>query len=268
MSLNRRVGALAFPVTTGVASFNVLLPAQGILLDLFTAAIRTDLGTPWATASGQTSLWGRNVVNHAAQAQPTQDYLQTIKTDFPALFVYPLEESSSAAFTAGHDATTQRWCIEYILGPLDPAELRQIGGIFRTIELLVQEVILVGGHPAYAMAPGGTQPQQILYWDGSDVTIDDVTTAVPGCGFSSVKLIGSTKGAASFAEGSPVYHGVRLTLETTEIGEAADPDLGWAPHLGANFDITGDAAGDMDVGDPDDDDPDGLGDFRSDISED
>ncbi|HEY3494739.1 MAG TPA: hypothetical protein VGK73_08645 [Polyangiaceae bacterium] len=255
--LNRQSGRLAFPVTQGVGTFQDLDQANEILLKLFRAAIRSDLGTPFETASMGTSLMGKFAVEHYATAQPTEDYIKTSKVDFPALFVYPLDEATPRGFTVARSMTTQQWAVEFILGPLGPDEVYRLRNMFRAVLKLVTEVVRVGGHPAYAMDPANVQPQQVLYWDGDG-----------GCGFSTVTVTGAQMGAAAFSEGGPAYHGVRVILETGEVSGVADETYGSVPHEGANFDITGDAEGDMDVGDPDDGDPDGLGDFRSDIPED
>lgn len=232
-------------MTTAVGSFDDLDAPHGILLNLFAAAIRNDLEVPWSSATGGTPLSGTRAVEHTSTQQPTDDYLKTVKVQFPALFVYDGDEIGVEQFTFGMNAVRRRWTVEYIIGPMEPAVSRRLKGALKSVIRLVTQVVAVGGHPAYAMDSADVHPEQVFYWDGAG-----------GCGFSEVKMITPAQvGAASFSEGGPVYHGCRIILETLELGERADNDLNWVTHEGLTAELTGDADGDLT----------GFGDFRSDV---
>lgn len=226
-SFNRFSGALHLPTTTtGETTLESLDPAQEILIALFKKAIETELGPRWAAAANGTPLAGHPVVAATLDQEPTQEHLQQEPTKFPMLAVYRTGEVEVEQLSLSIDEVTQRWGVDYVLGPLDVASKRKVGGALDAVAKTINEVVRVGGHPAYGMDQGNVQPKQVL------------TTSGQGCcDFASVRVVGWSTGQAAFAtEGQgPTYWWMTLQLETTEENGRTDPFLGTAPHKAAEF---------------------------------
>lgn len=90
------------------------------------------------------------------------------------------------------------------------------------LPLLVSEICIVGGHPAYGMDANGAHPAQTLFEDD-------------GGGFSELKVVGSIVGAASVTGESPLYWASRVTVESLEVSGLTSLTYGTTPHEGADF---------------------------------
>jgi hypothetical protein len=226
-SFNRRSGALSLPTTTtGETTLESLDPAKKILLDLFKVAIETELGPRWVAAAGDTPLAGRDVVADSIDVEPTAELLRHQSTLFPLLCVYRDGEATAEEFSLSIERITQRWGVDYVLGPLDAAGQRKLNAALIAVAKIITEVVKAGGHPEYAMAPGGAQPNQVLIGSGAGT-----------CEFSDVRVVNWTTGQASFAaEGQgPTYWWLTIQLETTEDDGPDDPTLGREELEGGTF---------------------------------
>lgn len=224
---NRRVGALELPTEADVgATLRELDPAKEILIAVFRAAILADLGPRWETARTGTPLADRDPVESTLDIEPTQEIIQQERLKFPLLAVYRDGNAEVTEFTLAIDRVTQRWGVDYVLGPLDPAAIRRIGNALHAVARIVMEVVNVGGHPAYGMDQSGTQPKQVLVGSYEDCT-----------GFSSIRVVSWQTGQASFATDGqgPTYWWMTLQLETTEDDARTDPYLGIPDHQAADF---------------------------------
>lgn len=210
MILNRTVGNLVLPTTdTDASTLAALEPGLDILVDLLKTAINNDLEPAWTDAALGTPLEGRAPVQTALPFEPTLPLMREVKVDFPALFVFPLEDPTVEKHTMRIDRITQRWGIDYILGPLKLEDYRKIGGSLRVVQKLVMAICKIGGHPAYAMDDNDVQAQQVLIGEGAGT-----------CGFERFRFVSATPpGQASFGEGQPTYWATRITCEGAELCE-------------------------------------------------
>lgn len=222
MSLNRQNGALELPTTaTGETTLLSLDPALGILLGLLGTAIKTDLGPRWASARTGTCLADRLAVETTLDCEPSPALMREVKAEFPLLAVYRTGETEVTEFTMTVDRTTQRWGIDYVLGPLDAAGHRKLGAALQAVAKIVTEIVRVGGHPSYAIDDNDAGPKQVLIGDQDGC-----------CHFSSVRIVNWSTGQADFAsEGqSPTYWWMSMQLETTEDNSRTDDTLGLVDH--------------------------------------
>lgn len=238
-AFNRFVGRLELPTEAEEnATLQELDPAKDILISLFRTAIMTELGPRWASARLGTPLADRDPVESTLDVEPTPEILQQERIEFPLLAVYRDGDPESTEFTLAIDRITQRWGVDYVLGPLDAASLRRIGNALHVVAKIVQEVVQVGGHPEHGMDDSGTQPEQVL-----------IGTDENSCRFSSVRVVNWSTGQASFATDGqgPTYWWMTLQLETTEDDGRTEPYLGMPDHEAADFSLgTGTADGIID----------------------
>lgn len=218
---NRRFGALTFPL--GVDGS--LERGQRVLLSVVRKAIESDFATPWLTLSQKTPLSGENSpVASVYLIEPTNEAIRQLKPKFPALFVFQDGDAQFSKFSAARNAARRIWAIEWVLGPLDPEQSSRLRPLMNALPLLISDICLVGGHPAYGMDANNAHPSQSLFEDGPD-----------GGGFSELKVVGSIVGAASISGESPLYWASRVTVESLEVSGLNSLTYGTTPHEGADF---------------------------------
>jgi hypothetical protein len=223
MTFNRTVGNIALPTTsTGATTLAYLDPAIDILLALFKAGINGDLGPAWDDAKPGTQLDDRSPVESTVPHEPTAELLQSAKITFPALFVYRTGEGQVTEFTRQIDQVSQRWTIDYVMGPLVIEEIRKLGNARRVVADIIREVLKVGGHPTYAMDDNNVQAKQVLTGEGSGT-----------CGFKSVGRAQIFYSPPPSLE-SPTYWATRIEFEAVELGERTS-DAAGESHVGGRF---------------------------------
>lgn len=242
---NRTVGNVELStVATGRTTLADLDPAQDLLLAVFKAAINNDLGPAWEETRAGTPLASSNPVQTTVPHEPDTEVFQELKVTFPALCVSRVDEAKEKPFTAQYDATTQRWAIDYILGPLSIEDRRKIGGAVRHVREIIKEICNVGGHAAYGMDGNNVQPLQAL------------TSDEPGmAGFSSFRFVEGMKRPELLGDGSLKYWAGRTVCESVEYGRRTSL-LAGVSHDGMRL-FTGTGTG-VSTDDPTGEDPDGI----------
>src|SRR3990167_4927542 len=202
-SLYRRHGAFELPYEASEASATgslaILDPARDILLDLFESAIVSELAGVWNVVRTGTALATAAVVQSALAQQPSLQVLRSLLTPFPLLCVHRTEGTFDE-YTLAQDRLTQRWDIDYVLGPLPPEDVRRLGDVLTAVGKIIRLCVTRGG--------------QLSYQSGAAVFGPGEGTAR----FSYAWLRSAKHGAARFAgdEDATIYYAVSLVLETEE----------------------------------------------------
>lgn len=206
-TLNSSWGALTLPIPAQPGlDLAGLDPARDILLDLFAAALTSELQGVFDRATMGTEL--RNVVGDKL---PVFDDVETIrqrKCALPWLSVSrSVEPNQEDEFTLWQNRITSRWTIDYVLGPLGIGDQIKLGDVLVAAARVIAATIRNGGHKAYAAT--GAFAKQVL---GPGAGL---------CGFSTIAVTSFITGAAAFAQAGPKYHAMTMTLTTTELDSIA-----------------------------------------------
>lgn len=228
-SVFRKFGALSFPLDASTEShLGALDPARDILLDLFAAAITSELEPVWSAAVSDCDiLVETSPVTQKLPAVPTPEALGQMKTGWPLLCVSRATQAAQFAdMTLEVRGVTQRWDVDYILCPLALGNLLRIQDVLQAVGKAVDLTIEQGGHRAYRTQQAGnvTLPANVL---GSGPNC---------CGFWRCAVVEMALGPASFSQGGPKYYACGLTLETIERADYLDdaaglPEDGYAVPL-------------------------------------
>lgn len=233
-SLYRRFGALELPLAERdpleVGNLASLDPARDILLDLFAAALNSELGPVWASAANNTPLEGSDPVKTKLPGAVTPEALGEMKTGWPLLC---LTRNSAPATLAQHgfydQLLTQRWDVDYILCPLALTNLLRVQDILQAVGKIIMMVVDQGGHKAY---------RAVTTADGSTVAANVLSDGDDCCRFYSLRVAEMVIGPAQVAKDGPKYYACGLTLESRELTDnATGGDAAEGVFEGADYDI-------------------------------
>jgi hypothetical protein len=176
-------------------------PVRAALLALFRAAIIYRFSLVWPTVAATTPLAATaTAVVDWFPAALTVEFFQQRRCKFPLLL---LDRVGTAEFTDETDnleRKTQPWDLNWILGPLDVADLHRFrAALTRIIPDLVNDICSQGGiHSSYN---GG-----------------NAIFGIGGIPVGSMRLANHNADAMPIAGGGNerLYHGVTMRLETTE----------------------------------------------------
>jgi hypothetical protein len=207
------VGGLTFPVaaTAVTDSLAALDPARHEMAGLLAAAINGELGAPWAkiVATLPTGHILRNSkpVQDVVELEPDATTLGTRRTGWPLLAVYRQGKATVTWKFEARQTRTQRWNVDYVLGPLALDDVRKVGDILTAAGSVIGYVLMhgyYGGHPS-------ASPPVAAYGTG-------IPWAIP---VSSVHLVGQSGPGYAKAEGmggeAKDYYGITFEVETTEV---------------------------------------------------
>jgi len=203
-----RFGDVQFPVPgTDVADdqlFSAFDPVRDTLIALFQTALVAELAKAWNVARVGTRLSDREPVADVLHEMPRRGLLQQQLFKYPLLCVYRTS-STSDELTLWRERITQLWGVDYIIGPLDPAEYRRLGGALQAAQKLLQLTLRQSGHPAYL---GG---RVVLTPDNG--------------GLDTARVVSTQIGPAQYGETDEgqEFHAMSMVLETTEL-DALDLD--------------------------------------------
>lgn len=224
-SLHESFGGLSLPVGAEdvETTFAPTDPGRDAMLALFEAALNAELGPAWrkvvARQPEESGLSRQNPVGDTFPGELTPAIMQERKGGYPLLAVHRSGEHSYEAETLELDRLRQPWEVNYILGPLDVAGVRQLQDILIDVSKVLRRTVERRGHPAYL---GG---EEIFFPDGV-------------AQFSTCEVKGGTMGQASFAgdEKQTPYYALTLRLETTEVAQQSSE--GYAgPFDGTDYDF-------------------------------
>lgn len=226
-SLYRTFAGLDLPVTADDVVNNSLAgldPANTILANLLKAAINAELGDGWAVLSlSSPAVFSSVPVEDVMEMEPTAQLLGQRKHGWPLLFVYRSSEPAAIEeYSIQEDRLSQKWGVDYVLGPLSIGDERKTRGGLIAVAKIIALTLRQGGHPAYL----------------KDSSNNPVNVLGPGyCEFTGIKITEFRLGAARFAEDAPAYHAMSMTLTTDEVSggvnEAGLPEyLGTSIHAG------------------------------------
>jgi hypothetical protein len=225
-SLYRQWGAVALPLAaTSEADLSSLDPARDILLELFAAALISELTPRWANAVAGTPLVGNQPVQSKLPAIPDLDAMRQVYQAFPLLAVGRTDDPQTEdELTLWQNRITSRWSVNYILGPLELGNQLKLGDVLTEAARILSSVLHAGGHKAYATTTNEGQvfAKQVL---GAGASC---------CYFSTLKVVNFMQGAAAFSQGGPKYHALTYLLETTEL--ETDVRVG-TPLVGRSFSL-------------------------------
>lgn len=229
---NRYQGRVLLPPTTGTL-LSGLDPAHSKLLELIADALAGALVEAWASST-LARFSGTTPVESRFPVEASAELVTSTKVKFPALFVWREGQATYDEFSFSRVRKTQQWGVEWILGPFTPDESVGFIQALAFFGDLVGQICQLGGHPDHALDFGETFPYPTLF------------ETTNGCGFTDAVVKNVQMGGASFNEdGSPpIYHGCRVTLETTEVSGQQSDAANSTPHEGADFKFTGDDEGD------------------------
>jgi hypothetical protein len=171
-----RVGAVVFPVegdqVTDEQLYSVCDPLRDRLLKFFAAVISKELGqatdgtvaptSVWAAARTGTRWANTPPVADTIYTQPTPGMLLSSEYKFPLLAVYREGNDPHDKFTLEIERMNDRWGVEYIIGPLDPADHRRLTAAVHYARMAIVLALRKQRHPAYE---GGADqmPEQELW---------------------------------------------------------------------------------------------------------
>jgi hypothetical protein len=236
-SLSNTWGSLTFPIPAADTNLSSLDPARDILLDLFEAALNSELQDAWDMAAGSVDVLARTPVADKLAALPDLDAMRQRKAAFPLLAVARSHEPNAEdEFALWQNRITSKWSIDYVLGPLDVGDQMRLGDVLVAAGKIIPAVIRNGGHKAYATTTLVTPTT-------GDPLVCAKKVFGPGagcCGFSTLKVTSFIFGAAAFSQGGPKYHALSMTLETTELDSISEADAvdytGTAATFGEDLD--------------------------------
>lgn len=156
-----KFGLVEFPVegdqVTDTQLYSVLDPLLDRMLGLFRAAINQELGqgidsvaatSVWAAVRTGTKLATALPVADVLYTHPTPQVVLSSKYSFPLLAVYR-ESGAGDEFSLALEQDKCQWGVDYILGPLDPADHRRLTAAIRGVFMVLKQTIRQGSHPAY-----------------------------------------------------------------------------------------------------------------------
>jgi hypothetical protein len=156
-----KFGLTSFPVegdqVTDAQLYSVLDPLLDKMLQLFRAAINQELGqgidsvaatSVWAAVRANTALATTLPVADVLYTHPTPQVVLSSKYSFPLLAVYR-DGGSGDEFSLALDQDKCEWGVDYIMGPLDPADHRRLTAAIRGVFMVLKQAIRQGSHPAY-----------------------------------------------------------------------------------------------------------------------
>lgn len=229
-SLSTSWGALSLPISAADTDLSALDPARDILLELFAAALNSELQDAWGMAATGIDALSPYPVAHKLPALPDLDTVRQVKSSWPMLAVSrSIEPQNEDEFTLWQNRITSRWSIDYVLGPLDVGNQIRLTDVLEAAGKIIAATIRVGGHKAYATTTLVTPTV------GAPLTCAKKVLG-PGdgcCNFSTVGIVSFVCGSAAFSQGGPKYHALTMTLVTTEIDGVSDAAGGAVPYAGA-----------------------------------
>jgi hypothetical protein len=223
-----RFGLVEFPVegdqVTDEQLYSVLDPLLDKMLRLFRAAINQELGqaidsvvatSVWAAVRTGTKLATALPVADVLYTAPTPQVVLSSKYKFPLLCCYR-EGGDAGEFSLALDKTADRWGVDYILGPLDPADHRRLTAAVRGVFMVLQQAIRAGAHPA----------------------LDSGASQFPDGELWKLRLARWEAGPAKFGETDrgQEFFALHLALESEEL-IVPDESAGAAPFLGTSINV-------------------------------
>ena len=235
-SLYRSFGALTLPLSeSNEPDLSRLDPARDILLDLFAAALNSELAPVWRGAAVKAEQF-RGVngeppapVRMKLPAVPSAEALQEMKTGWPLLCVGRSQEPATEEQHGFYDIRlVQRWDVDYILCPQSIGNLLKTQDILIAVSKILRMVVLQGGHKAYRT--GTTE-------DGSPYAVNVIGAGENCCNLYSLVTVNSVVGPAQLSSG-PKYYACGMTLESREL--TGQPSTGLPTDgifEGADYDV-------------------------------
>ena len=217
-SVFQGIGGTIFPLdpndfTDG--SLAPLDPARHTLSELFKAAINSEFAEVWPIVATR-SLVGTLPVQDVLEIEPSAVVMQQRKPAFPLLCVHRTGTATFDQITMHEERLTQQWAVDYILGPLDVADVRKLTDVAVAVAKLIKIVVRQRGHKAYQSGA-----LQFFETDGL-ATVEVKSVEGPG--------------QAQFAGDDKLYYATTIMLETTEVtndnleayptGDGLDLDIG------------------------------------------
>jgi hypothetical protein len=211
-SLSRKFGALELPLTADTSTEDAahLDPARDILLDLFAAALNSELEPVWASAVVGTPIAESQPVAFKLPGRLTEETLKQVKAAWPMLSVGRGDAPAGVTkFTLDQRALTYRWDIDYVLSPLTSVNLARVDAVLVAVGKTIIETVAARGHKAY----------RTYTTQGSIYASDVLGGGNDCCEFYTCEVVDMALGPAEISKGGPKYYACSLTLETVEISD-------------------------------------------------
>lgn len=214
-SMFERLGGLELPVRTaeidgsGLASLD---PGRDLLLELFAAAINSELSEAWtatcATLPAAHPFREAPVtpVRDTLPDEPTEQILRQRVGRFPMLAIHRSGIGRYEQMSLEITRLVQPWTLHYILGPLDIIDQRKLKDACVAVAKIVALVVRRRGHASF-------QSGALQFFSG------DEEEPFRGSQFASIR-IDSHEGPGQAAFGgeasTTMYWAMEIKLETTE----------------------------------------------------
>ena len=224
-----RLGDVDLPIVapTNGQLYSVLDPGRDALLGFYKDAINFELAGVTSGAPSATSAWGIAAAGTKLAAvlpvadtlyrAPSKGILREAKITFPVLCLCRTTAEHDE-FTLALERITQDWRLDYILGPLDVAAARRLGGALHGAITVVNLVTRLRAHAAHLSGA-------LMFGEGYGH-------------FNTVQIVSSEEGVADWGEqGEGVeFLAASMVLRTTEIDQLREDDVPGAP-MGTNVSI-------------------------------
>lgn len=147
-------GASRFPLIPTEDCAENYDPGLGTIVALLSAAIEANCGDAWRVIvqrlDGDHFLAdSTGPVSSIHTVVPSIQNLTQTKRAWPVLAVYREGEPVNAQKTIDYYTSTQKWSVDWIVGPLSPASQRKIGHFWIQIRNTIFAAITLGHHDAY-----------------------------------------------------------------------------------------------------------------------
>ncbi len=250
-SLNNGFGANRFPLAEVDSAYS-LDPGHETLLRLVETAINSDCGDAWRAIVERlpvTHYTRRDgvfqPVGLAIPFEVTPQEMTQFKASWPILAVYREGEPEFNWLTTEYQTLTQRWSVDYVLGPLTAAHKMTVGKFAISVARCIANVLLHCCHPDYQNG--------VSQFHGQFAGIQVKTVQGPGVAQS----LGEESGAG--------YYGLTVTVETIERttydgyagADAIDVQSGYVTEGTGTADTLTEIQTDVDI---DNETPDSVGD--------
>lgn len=208
-SMYERLGGLELPVTAadiGSTGLAALDPSRDLLLDLFTAAINSELGDAYTKVRqelGERESLGSLPVSDTLADEPSAANMQQRKALFPLLALHRSGTATYEPYTLEITRLTQPWTLHYILGPLDVIDSRKLKDICVAVAKVVALVIRKRGHESF---------------QGGALQFFGAASPDQPSPLSSLRIVSyEGPGQAVFGESTTMYWAIEIRLETGEL---------------------------------------------------
>lgn len=189
-------GASRFPLASNDGCAVNLDPGLASIVGLICAAVEADCGDAWRKIVSElesNSLLADSTgpIGTVITLMPNPQTMTQVKSTWPILAVYREGEPEVGQYSIDYRNLTQRWSVDWIVGPLGPDTQRKIGYFWIKVRDSILNAIIQGNHPAYQDGAYQFRGQFSEIWPVSAAgpAVSDTLTTEKGAGYFGGSII-------------------------------------------------------------------------------